>query len=176
MNILDITVISIIIITTVLGLWKGMQRQVFGLGGVIVGYIAATKLYEPVAGLIGDENSSISQIISFISIFILGKTGVSASGWLAKNLMKGISVTWVNRTGGALLGLLKGFIIVMIIVLTVLAFIPADSSLIKNSATLPYIASLPKITSGVIPKKIKSKYNAKVEKLRLKWEKKSTGR
>jgi len=64
----------------------------------------------------------------------------------------------------------------MVIILTVLAFMPADSSLIKNSTTLPYIASLPKITSGVIPKKIRDKYNANVEKLRSKWEKQSNGK
>jgi membrane protein required for colicin V production len=173
MNILDISVVSIIIITTALGLWKGMQRQIFGLGGVVVGYIAAANLYEPVADLISSKNSSLAQILSFISIFILGKASVSSTGWLARNLFKGITMTWVNRTGGALLGLLKGFIIVMVITLTVLAFMPADSNLINNSATLPYIASLPKITSGVIPKKIRDKYNAKVKKLRSKWEKQS---
>jgi len=173
MNILDISIVSIIIITTALGLWKGMQRQIFGLGGVVVGYIAATKLYEPVADFIGNENSSIAQIVSFITIFILAKTGISSTGWLARNLFKGLTLTWVNRTGGALLGLLKGFIIVMVIILTVLAFMPADSILIKDSASLPYIASLPKITSGVIPHKIKTKYNTKVEKLRAKWEKQS---
>jgi len=157
MNILDISIVSIIIITTALGLWKGMQRQIFGLGGVVVGYIAATKLYEPVADFIGNENSSIAQIVSFITIFILAKTGISSTGWLARNLFKGLTLTWVNRTGGALLGLLKGFIIVMVIILTVLAFMPADSILIKDSASLPYIASLPKITSGVIPHKIRTK-------------------
>jgi membrane protein required for colicin V production len=171
MNILDITIILIIIITTVLGFWKGMQKQIFGLGGVVVGYIAAVKLYEPVAGLISSKESSLAQIASFILIFLLGKLVISLSGWFARNLFKGITLTWINRTGGALLGMLKGFIIIMIIILTLLAFLPADMSLIKNSVTLPYIASLPKITSGVIPEKIRTKYNDKVETLRSRWEK-----
>jgi len=173
MNILDISIIAIIIITTVLGFWKGMQKQIFGLGGVVIGYIAATNLYEPVADLISSKDSSLAQIVSFIAIFIFGKTGMSSIGWLARNLFKDIDLTWINRTGGALLGMLKGFIIVMIIILAVLAFMPADSSLIKNSVTLPYIASLPKITSGVIPEKIRTKYNDKVETLRAKWSKHS---
>ena len=173
MNFLDITIIAIIIITTVLGFWKGMQKQIFGLGGVVIGYIAATNFYEPVADLFSSKDSSLAQIASFILIFIFGKLGISFTGWLARNLFKGISLTWVNRTGGALLGMLKGLIIIMIITLTVLAFLPADMSLIKDSATLPYIASLPKVTSGLIPEKIRTKYNNKVEKLRSKWEKRT---
>ena len=170
MNLLDITIIAIIIITTVLGFWKGMQRQIFGLGGVVIGYIAATKLYEPVADLMSSKNSALAQIASFILIFIFAKLGISFTGWLARNLFKGITLTWLNRTGGALLGMLKGLIIIMIIILTVLAFLPADMSLIKDSATLPYIASMPKITSGLIPENIRNKYNDKVEKLQSKWE------
>jgi membrane protein required for colicin V production len=169
MNILDITIILIFIITTALGFWKGMQKQIFGLGGVVIGYIAAVKLYEPVAGLISSKDSSLAQIASFVMIFILGKLAISFSGWLARNLFKGITLTWINRTGGALLGMLKGFIIIMIIILTVLAFLPADMSLIKDSVTLPYIASLPKITSSIIPEAIRTKYNDKVETLRVKW-------
>ncbi len=171
MNFLDITVIAIIIITTVLGFWKGMQKQIFGLGGVVIGYIAATNLYEPVAGLFSSKDSSLAQIMSFILIFIFGKSGISFIGWLARNLFKDLDLTWINRTGGSLLGMLKGLIIVMILILTVLAFLPADMSLIKDSATLPYLASLPKITSGLIPEKIRNKYNDKVEKLSTKWEK-----
>jgi len=171
MNLLDISIILILIITTALGFWKGMQRQIFGLGGVVVGYIAAAKLYEPVAGLISSKDSSLAQIASFILIFILGKLGVSFAGWFARNLFKDITLTWINRMGGALLGMLKGFIIVMIIILTVLAFLPSDMSLIKDSVTLPYMASLPKITSGLIPESIRNKYNDKVEKLNSRWEK-----
>jgi len=171
MNLLDISIILIIIITTALGFWKGMQKQIFGLGGVVVGYIAAVQLYEPVAGLISSKDSSLAQIASFVLIFILGKLGISFSGWLARNLFKGISLTWINRTGGALLGMFKGFIIIMILILTMLAFLPADMSLIRDSVTLPYLASLPKITSSIIPEAIRTKYNDKVETLRSKWEK-----
>jgi membrane protein required for colicin V production len=170
MNILDITILAIIILTTSMGLWKGMQRQIFGLGGVVIGYIAAVKLYEPVAGFISSEDSSFAQIVSFISIFVLGKLGISFVGWLSRRLFKGITMTWINRTVGALLGMLKGFIIVMILILTVLAFLPAQLSLIQDSVTLPYMASLPTITSSVIPESIRTKYNAKVEKLRATWE------
>ncbi len=172
MNILDISVILIIIITTIHGFWRGMQRQIFGLGGIVVGYIAATRFYEPVAGFIGSKDSSLAQIGAFIMVFILGKLSVSFAGWLVRNLFKDITLTWVNRIGGAGMGVLKGFIIIMIIILALLAFLPADMSLLKNSATLPYIASLPNMTSGIIPEKIRTQYNDKIETLRLKWEKK----
>jgi membrane protein required for colicin V production len=108
----------------------------------------------------------MAKAVSFISIFVLCKIAVSLAGRLLSSLFKSSSLTLLNRSGGAFLGLLKGLVIIMIIVLAVLAFLPADSSLIAGSQTLPYIASMPKITVSVVPEDIRKKYNEKVEELR----------
>lgn len=147
-----------------------MQRQVFGLGGVVAGYIAAVKLYKPALSFVGGTDSGMAEVASFILIFVLCKIAVSLAGRLLSSLFKRPGLTLLNRTGGAFLGLLKGLIIIMIIVLAVLAFLPADSSLIADSHTLPYIVSLPKITASVVPADIRKKYNDKVDELRSRWE------
>jgi uncharacterized membrane protein required for colicin V production len=143
-----------------------MQRQVFGLGGVAAGYIAAVKFYKPALSFAGSTDSAMAKAGSFISIFVLCKIAVSLAGRLLSSLFKSSSLTLLNRTGGALLGLLKGLIVIMIIVLAVLSFLPADSSLITDSQTLPYLASLPQITGSVVPDDMRKKYNEKVDELR----------
>ena len=143
-----------------------MGRQAFGLGGVAAGYIAAVQFYKPVLSFVGSTDSAMAKVVCFISIFVLCKVAVSLAGRLLSSLFKSSSLTLLNRTGGALLGLLKGLIVIMIIVLAVLAFLPADSTLIADSQTLPYIASLPKITGSVVPDDIRKKYNEKVDELR----------
>jgi len=174
-NTLDIIFLSIISLTTLLGLWKGLTRQFFGIGGVAAGYIASMKLYEPAARLFTNSDSGVARIISFISIFLLCKLVVSHGAWAIRRIFRRFSLGKVSRAGGASLGFLKGLIIVIILTLVLLAFIPADSSLLTESATLPYLASLPKISMSVVPEKIRDRYNDSVDKLRVRWEKREKG-
>ena len=152
-----------------------MTRQLFGMGGVAAGYIASMKLYEPAARLFTDSDSGFARIISFISIFLLCKIVVSHGAWAIRHIFKSLGLGKISRTGGGILGFLNGLIIVIILTLLLLAFIPADSSMLTESVTLPYLASLPKISMSIVPEKIRKRYNNSVDKLRVRWEKKETG-
>ena len=43
MSAFDIIVLAVVVILTLTGLWKGMVRQLFGLGGIVAGYVLAMK-------------------------------------------------------------------------------------------------------------------------------------
>ena len=141
------------------------------MGGLLAGYFIALKSYEPIANFLTDNNSDIGKIVSFIAIFFLCKAAASLIGWIKKDLFKRQKLTWLNRAGGGSLGFLKGLIIIMIIVVILISFLPAKSKLLTDSLTLPYIASLPKITISVVPYKIRTRYNSKIDKLKSLWGK-----
>jgi uncharacterized membrane protein required for colicin V production len=141
------------------------------LGSVVLGYIAAVKFHEPVAHIFSRHDSAIAKTVSFIAIFFIFKSIDTIIGWIKRGLFKQSRLSWINRVSGALLGMLKGLIIVMFIIVILLTILPADSGLLTESSTLPYIAALPKISSSVIPKGIRKKYNDKIDKLEFFWEK-----
>ena len=145
------------------------------MGGVAAGYIASTKLYEPAALLFADTGSGAAKVISFISIFVLCKIAVSHGAWAIRRIFKSLRLGKISRVGGASFGFLKGIIIVIILTLILLAFLPADSSLLTDSATLPYLVSLPKISISIVPENIRNRYNDSVDKLRVHWEKREKG-
>ena len=134
------------------------------------------KLYEHAARLFTDTDSGFARIISFISIFFLCKIAASYGAWATRHLFKRLGLRKISRAGGASLGFLKGLIIVIILTLVLLAFVPADSSLLTESATLPYLTSLPKISMSIVPEKIRDRYNDSVDKLKVHWEKKTRGK
>ena len=43
----DIIVLAVIGILTIIGLWKGVVKQLFGLLGVVAGYLLAMRFYQP---------------------------------------------------------------------------------------------------------------------------------
>ena len=158
----DIIVLAIILILTIVGWWKGMVKQVFGIAGLIAGYILAVKFYQPCGKFLTGINPGTARIISFIAIFIACIIVAHLIGWAAGRLTTGPKMGFLNRVGGALLGFVKGCVVVCILVIVLIAFLSRDHSLFRHSSTvrhiLPVAGMLKKVTRG----DIKAKYNEKI--------------
>jgi membrane protein required for colicin V production len=169
MNTLDIIMTAIICVTTVSGLWKGMVKQVFSLGGVILGYIVAMEYYVRLSHFVPSVDDEMKKIISFVVIFISFILAASVAGWSTERLLKNADLNWANRAGGGLIGFLKGVLIVVIITVLLLAFLPADSGILQGSKLLPCAVTVSKTLGSVIPKDIKDRYYKKVDEITSRW-------
>jgi membrane protein required for colicin V production len=160
----DIIVLSVIGIVTLIGLWKGMMKQLFGLLGVIAGYVLAMRFYQPGSKFLTSLHPTTARALSFIALFLACILMAHLLGWGAGRIFAISKLGFLNRIGGGLLGFLKGCIIVSVAVMVLTAFLSADSSLFKKSSTIKYIlpvtAALTKVTRG----DIKDKYNEKMGK------------
>jgi membrane protein required for colicin V production len=161
----DIVVFAVVGILTVIGLWKGMVRQLFGLAGVIAGYLLAMKFYQPCSGfLTGSIHPGIARAISFIAIFLACLLAAHLIAWAVGRLFTISKLGFLNRTGGGLLGFVKGCIIVAVAVMVLTTFLSPDNALFKKSSTIAYIlpcvSALKKVTKG----EIKARYNEKIDK------------
>ena len=111
MNWLDLVIIVLIAIATLIGLRIGIIRAVLSLVGVIVGVLLAGRFYSALAGgLTFIPQETLAKIVAFaiILVGVMLVAGVFASvlKWIASVVMLG----WVNRLGGAMLGLVLGAI------------------------------------------------------------------
>lgn len=159
----DIAALSIVGLTVALGLWKGLAVQVFGLAGLILGYILSVKYYLYAAGLLPDISQGTARIIGFLAIFIGCIIAAFILGRLMEKLLKFAGLGWANRLFGGVLGLLKGTLIVSVILVILVAFLPSDSRLMKQSVTIPYLVSVTKVFGAAIPEEIKTKYKSRIE-------------
>lgn len=108
---LDIVIIVLVAISTFIGLRIGIIKAVLSLVGVIVGVLLAGRFYSALAGgLTFIPQETLAKIVAFaiILVGVMLVAGVLASvlKWLASIVMLG----WVNRLGGAILGLVLGAI------------------------------------------------------------------
>ncbi|MFC1904019.1 CvpA family protein [Chloroflexota bacterium] len=111
MNWLDIVIIVLIAIPTLIGLRIGIIKTVLSLAGAIAGIILAGRFYAPLAEqltFIPQDNLAKIAAFAIILVVVMVIAGVIASviKWLASIVMLG----WVNRLGGAILGLALGAI------------------------------------------------------------------
>jgi membrane protein required for colicin V production len=166
-NKLDMMILGIFALTTACGLWKGLIRQIVILAGVVCGYIISSRLYLPVARILpGSVEPATGKIVSFIIIIILCIIVASVLGLLVDRILKIAGLGWANRFAGGVLGAVKGFIIVAIIAMALLAFLPADSGLIKTSTTLPYITSGVRLMSRIMPHDIRAGIQKRIDEVK----------
>ena len=104
---LDIILLSVIALGVVLGFLRGALKQLASLLGLVVGLLAARALYASVAERVFShvtDTPSVAQLLSFVAIWL----AVPLLFWLAATLltkmMEAVSLGWLNRLLGAVLG------------------------------------------------------------------------
>jgi membrane protein required for colicin V production len=78
---------------------------------------------------------------------------------------------FLNRIGGGLVGFLKGCVIISLVVMVLVAFHPANSSLFKGSSTIKYILPVVEVMKSISPEDVTARYNKEVEKVKSIWSK-----
>jgi membrane protein required for colicin V production len=164
MQTFDIIVIAVIGMLTIIGLWKGLVKQIFGLLGVIAGYLLAVRFYQPCSKFFTSVHPGTARIMSFVTIFLACIIVAHLIGWGVGRLLSISELGFLNRIGGGLLGFLKGCIIVCVVVMVLTAFLPGYTSLFKKSSTIKYILPVTAALKKVTHDEIKAKYNEKIGK------------
>lgn len=109
MNWLDIVLIVILAVAAFVGLKLGLIKMVLGLVGVVVGVILAGHFYLPLAErLTFISSEGVARVVAFaiilVGVMVVALVLAGLLKWAASLMMLG----WVNRLGGAVLGVLMG--------------------------------------------------------------------
>jgi membrane protein required for colicin V production len=171
MNTFDIAVVVVVGGLTVLGFFKGLVKQLVALAGVVAGYMMAMRFYEPASHYLTSFRPGTARVISFIAIFAVCIFCAYIIGELVGKLFGISGLGFLNRIGGGLVGFLKGSVIVSLVVMVLVAFHPANSSLFKGSSTIKYILPVVEVMKSISPEDVTARYNKEVEKVKSIWSK-----
>ena len=132
---LDIALLLIIGLGLVVGGSRGLLTQVSSLIGVVVGLYVARQYYVQLAEEITPtvfDSLSAAQVVSFIAIWILVPIVFGLFASLITKFMEVINLGWLNRLLGALVGVIKYFLLLSTL-LCVLDFVDPDNKLISET-------------------------------------------
>lgn len=159
MNWLDIVIIIFLAITTITGLSKGLIKTIIPLVGVIVAVVLAGRLY----GSVGDwlstwlHSTSQANIVGFAIIFV---AVIIVSLIIASLLNKFLSLLllgWIDKLGGAILGLLiGGFVIGAILTIITRYNFPGMQGTIHNSSLASFFVAHFNMALPLLPKEFDS--------------------
>ena len=115
----DYTVIAIVILSALLGWWRGLVYEVLALIGWVAAYavarlfVAKAAPYIPAA--LGAE--AVRTAAAFAALFIGALIIGGIVAWLLSKLVKWVGLGWLDGLLGALFGVLRGALVVLALVL-----------------------------------------------------------
>jgi len=162
----DWVIVAALILSTVLAVSQGFFLEVFGLAGVVVGFLLASWDYRLVSSHLSFVNPPwAADIAGFFVIFMLVVVLAGVIGRIASWGMKQAGLRWIDRVLGGAFGLLRGALVVTVVLMATAAFAP-QSQWLEKSELAPYFLVVGRAASWLTPSEVRNRVHDGVELLR----------
>lgn len=153
MNGLDWTLAGIALVCVGRGLWRGAVTQVFGIVGVLGGFVLASHHYERVGAqlLRVFPTLSIAPAVGFVALFLLTWVCVGTLGYFTAKLIHKTALGFLDRLLGGAIGMGKALLLSVVIVYLLALFMPPQSTLIRRSVLSPLVYEAARYVTMVCP-------------------------
>jgi len=146
---------------------EGFFHEAFKLAGLIVGYLLAAWQYHRLAEWFAPHLKSpwLGEIAGFLIIFFAVLIVAGFAGRTARWAMKKAGLSTFDRILGAVLGLLKGVLVVAIVLTAMTAFAPAAKWL-TGSQLAPYFLVGGRAAIWLAPSELRQRFYQGLDSMR----------
>lgn len=135
---IDLVVVAILAIAALRGLYLGVIRETFSLLALAGAVVAVRLLGEPLATqLVALSGERIGPWLAWgIGLAVLAVAVFVAARIIAHWLRKGaraVGLAWVDRMGGAALGLAEGALVAALLLLLIMLILGPDARILESS-------------------------------------------
>lgn len=159
-NAIDLFIMVTLLITLILGIWKGFVRSLTALTSLVAGVALAIKYY-PVAqaylSKVSALDPQISVILSMVPIFVAVQMIFVVIRRVLEALIDLTRLSWLDRVFGAAMGIAAGLLVVAASVQVMLIGIP-DWPLVKTSKLIKPVDQLTGKALTYAPKEVKDQW------------------
>ena len=168
----DILFAVIILLSTVFAYFKGMSREIIGIGVIVLGFAFAVLYHNAPAPKLVDLGCSeiLAGLLGFLGIFLGCVLLGTLAAFIVDRFLKAVKLKWADRLLGAIFGFLRGWIFSTIIVLALTAF-PAQNSFTARSLLVPYLMGSAGLLIYMTPDDLKIKFEERSKQLINYWNK-----
>jgi membrane protein required for colicin V production len=172
MNWLDAVFAVILIGSVASGIHRGFARIGVGLAASVVGLLFGAWFYDSAGEFVRPyvATRGIANFIGFFLVF-LGIMIVGALlGHLLTKVFKWIGLSWFNRLMGGAIGLVRGVLISIVVLMAVMAFAPGSPPpAVVNSRLAPYLIESASLVSNITPSEMKQEFQESYQKVKKAW-------
>ena len=119
MTAFDFAVLAIVGLSVIVSIWRGVVREILALLAWIIAFVVAQAYADRVALWLPDAiaNISLRLLIAFILLFVFVLLLGALVSLLLSKLVRSVGLGPVDRGVGAIFGLVRGMLAVLILVL-----------------------------------------------------------
>ena len=153
MSIVDIAIIAIIVVSLIIGLFRGFVREFLSLVSWGVALWAAYVYAQPGSEYLESyiDQQPVRIVDAFVVIFVVVLIAASFLGYLLGRLLSISGVTGVDRSLGMLFGVGRGVIIVSILILASVFMDMTTHPMWEKSLLVDYFNPLADILRSLMP-------------------------
>jgi membrane protein required for colicin V production len=155
----DWLIVVVVLLNVVAAAVQGFFREALSMAGLVVGYIVAAWQYQRLAGWLMSflKNEWFADILGFLIIFFAILILFGIAGRIGRKLMKVAGLSGFDRFLGALLGLVKGGLVVAVVLMGMIAFTPT-SKMLEDSKLAPYFLVIGRAAIWVAPSALRARF------------------
>jgi len=159
MTLADWIICALVFVNVVTAAMQGFFSEALTMAGLVVGYIVAAWQYRSLAVWFERfmKNEWLAEILGFLIIFFAIVLIFGLAAKIARWMMKESGLSGFDRFLGAILGLLKGGLMVAVILMGMTAFEPT-SKLLQNSQLAPYFLVMGRAAIWLAPSELRARF------------------
>jgi len=116
MNGLDFAVFGILLLSMLIGLWRGLLSEVLSLLGWPIAIILSKLFATSVAPLIPVAQEEMRVTAAYVLVFVAALIVWGIVARLVAKMLKAIGSDWADRAMGGLFGVMRGVLVVLVLV------------------------------------------------------------
>jgi membrane protein required for colicin V production len=115
----DYAVLVVLAVSALIGIWRGLVREIFALGGWIAAFLAAMLFADEAAALLpaGSATPFVRAVFAGAVIFVVVLIAFGIAGLLLAKVFRLAGLGLADRTLGGVFGFARGALISLIVVL-----------------------------------------------------------
>jgi len=159
MTLADWFICALVLVNIITAAMQGFFSEALTIAGLVVGYIVAAWKYRSIAEWLESflKNVWLAEVLGFLVIFFAIVILFGLAARIARWVMKESGLSGLDRFLGAVLGLLKGGLMVAVILMGMTAFAPT-SKLLQNSQLAPYFLVVGRAAIWVAPTELRARF------------------
>ncbi len=153
MAVLDWVFAAVLLVSMVVGIWRGLVFEVLSVSGWIAAFVLAQWWAPDVASWLplGQWSASLRYAVGFVLVLVVTLFASALLAMLARKVIEAVGLRPIDRLLGAAFGLLRGFVIVLAATVVVQMTPLRDTETWSESAGAQAAAKALKTLKPILP-------------------------
>jgi membrane protein required for colicin V production len=158
-NIADVIILLVVLVSVVQAVRSGFFQEAFAIAGLVFGYLIAAWQYRRLAAHFASYVSSpwLSEITAFLLILLGVALIAGILGRIIRWIVKEAGLSGLDRFLGGILGLVRGWLLIAIVLVGMTAFTPT-SRWLRGSGLAPYFLVIGRAAIWLAPAQLRAQF------------------